>query len=185
MVCIIQDNHHLYLTSIQIYLCYPTLSILFNSPLEMDKDILDILLPLLPPEGLSEANSSLSTPLHWASLNKHLATVQKLVNHTPGPGANLIDQKNKAGRTPLGEAEMAGWEEGAQWMVSVMNLTTNSSAPTEEDEEDVEFDGKDIEVEIEDADGGIARMTLQSGKDATVVATPPERNANAGSDAPA
>lgn len=37
-------------------------------------------------------------------------------------GVQLIDVRNAAGRTPLGEAELAGWEEGAQWLVQVMNL---------------------------------------------------------------
>lgn len=87
--------------------------------------------------------------------------MKKLVNYLPGPGVNLIDQKNKVGRTPLGEAEMVGWEEGAQWMVSVMNLTTNSSESVDaEDDEEVAVDGNDIEVEIEDAEGDVARMTF-------------------------
>lgn len=98
-----------------------------------------------------------------------MATVKKLVNFSPGPGANLIDQKNKAGRTPLGEAELAGWDEGAQWMVSVMNLTTNSSevadanldGEVDPDEDDaIGVDGAEIEVEIQDAEGGVARMKL-------------------------
>jgi len=84
---------------------------------------------------------------------------------------------------------MAGWEEGAQWMVSVMNLTTNSSSdvPAEgaeaeaEAEEGVEFDGRDIEVEIEDAEGGVARMTIAGGggKDSNSRAS--DQNPNAGS----
>jgi uncharacterized protein len=126
--------------------------------------ILDFLLSFIPQDGLLESNCSHSTPLHWAALNGHLTTVKKLINHTPGPGANLIDQKNKAGRTPLGEAELAGWQEGAQWMVSVMNLTTTNSPESVDDDvevdEDVEKDGKEIEVEIQDADGGVAEMML-------------------------
>ena len=127
-------------------------------------DILDLLLPLIPPDGLLQSNESQSTPLHWVALNGHLNTVKKLINYSPGPGPNLIDQKNKAGRTPLGEAEMAGWDEGAQFMVSVMNLATGSSEPIDvDDDEGVDVDAKDIEVEIEDADGGVAKMTI-SGK---------------------
>jgi hypothetical protein len=83
-----------------------------------DVDILTYLLPLLPPSMLSVQNASKSTALHWASTNKHLPIVQKLAGAQP----SLIDIKNAAGRTPLGEAELAEWDEGAQWMVSVMTL---------------------------------------------------------------
>jgi hypothetical protein len=89
------------------------------------------------------------------------------VRYPNGPGVRLIDVKNAAGRTPLGEAELAGWEEGAKWFVEVMNLDeAPPAAETGEDvgDEDVGVDAKDIEVEIEDADGKVAKMSL-SGKD--------------------
>lgn len=70
------------------------------------------------------------------------------------------------GRSVLGVAEEAGWEEGARWMVSVMRLgeETGEGAcglPKEGGSgEDEKFEGGEVEVEIEDADGGIARMSL-------------------------
>lgn len=88
-----------------------------------------------------------------------------------GTGPDLIDVKNAAGRTPLDEAELAGWQEGALWFVSVMNLE-GSEAKAEEGEERVEEEdvganadepiapGQDIEVEIQDADGQIAKMSI-------------------------
>ncbi|KIJ52560.1 hypothetical protein M422DRAFT_202707 [Sphaerobolus stellatus SS14] len=123
------------------------------------EDILDYLLPLLPSSLLSTSNKSGSTPLHWATLNSHLPIIKKLVLFPGSPGASLIDQKNEAGRSPLAEAEFAGWEEGAQWLVSQMNLDDGIK---EQDAPDEEVDGPvgDIEVEIEDADGKVARMTL-------------------------
>lgn len=106
-------------------------------------------------------------------------------------GADLIDVKNTAGHTPLDEAELAGWQEGALWLVKVMNLEPQSQSspaigsqlPKESTgDEDVEAEGvtkdggdegegdadeeagaidpRDIEVEIQDADGGIAKMRI-------------------------
>lgn len=79
-----------------------------------------------------------------------------------GPGRDLIDIKTKAGLSPLGEAELAGWEEGAKWFVEVMNLDPEGSKERPGDEDatlDTE-DKRDIEVEIEDAEGRIAKMTI-------------------------
>jgi hypothetical protein len=78
----------------------------------------------------------------------------------------LIEIKNIAGRSPLGEAELAGWEEGAKWFVQVMNLD-HEQEPTGlgEGEGDATLDteneiDRDIEVEIQDADGQIAKMRI-------------------------
>ncbi|PPQ79920.1 hypothetical protein CVT24_003764 [Panaeolus cyanescens] len=133
-------------------------------------DLLNYLLPLLPSSALSAQNSSGSTPLHWAALNSQLEIAQTLVQHPDGPGKDLIDIKNKAGHSPLADAELAGWDEGAKWFVEVMNLDTEGSkeGPVDEDE-DAPLDpevARDIEVEIEDADGQIARMKI-SGSGAT------------------
>ena len=122
------------------------------------------MLPLLPPTIISAQNHSGSTPLHWAALNSHLDIAQKLVQHPLGPGCDLIEIKNIAGRSPLGEAELAGWEEGAKWFVQVMNLNDHEQEPEElEGECDVDTESgvdRDIEVEIQDADGHIAKMTI-------------------------
>ena len=124
------------------------------------------MLPLLPPTIISAQNHSGSTPLRWAALNSHLDIAQKLVQHPLGPGRDLIEINNIAGRSPLGEAELAGWEEGAKWFVQVMNLNH------EQEPEELEGEGdatpldtesgidRDIEVEIQDADGQIAKMTI-------------------------
>ncbi|KAI0645111.1 cytoplasmic protein [Trametes meyenii] len=120
-------------------------------------DALDYLLPLLPPSLLAERNNAGSTPLHWAALNSHLSVAQKLVQFPGGPGVDLIDIKNSAGRSPLGEAETVGWEEGAKWFVQVMNLDDG----TQEEEEVQPAEAvQDIEVEIQDAEGQVAKMTL-------------------------
>ncbi|KAJ3004838.1 hypothetical protein NUW54_g4619 [Trametes sanguinea] len=120
-------------------------------------DALDYLLPLLPASLLAARNNAGSTPLHWAALNSHLAVAQKLVQFPGGPGVDLIDIKNEAGRSPLGEAETAGWEEGAKWFVEVMNL--DEKAKGEEELQPAEG-LENVEVEIEDAEGQVARMTL-------------------------
>lgn len=114
---------------------------------------------------ISATNNAQSTALHWAAVNSQLSISKKLVQCPNGPGVRLIDAKNVAGRTPLGEAELAGWEEGARWFVEVMNLdeaprATESAEDVGED--DVGTDAQDIEVEIEDADGQIAKMSISS-----------------------
>ncbi|KAI0774855.1 ankyrin [Trametes elegans] len=125
-------------------------------------DALDYLLPLLPPALLAARNGAGSTALHWAALNRHLAVAQKLVRCAGGPGVDLIDVKNDAGRSPLGEAEMVGWEEGAKWFVQVMNLEEDGSGGGGKDEEELQpaESTQDIEVEIQDAEGQVAKMTI-------------------------
>lgn len=87
--------------------------------------------------------------------------MQQLVELPGGPGIDLIDMKNEAGRSPLGEAEMAGWQEGAKWLVEVMKLDTDEIK--EEDGDEVIDESQDVEVEIEDADGQVARMKISGG----------------------
>lgn len=96
--------------------------------------------------------------MHWAALNQHLPIMQKLVELPGGPGIDLIDIKNSAGRSPLGEAEMAGWQEGAKWLVQVMNLDIDGAQ--EENGDEVVDGAQDVEVEIEDANGQIAKMKI-------------------------
>ncbi|TFK44986.1 hypothetical protein BDQ12DRAFT_621534, partial [Crucibulum laeve] len=128
-------------------------------------DTLEYLLPIIPPSLLSSQNQSGSTPLHWAAVNTHLNVAKKLVGFKDGPGVDLIDIKNTAGHSPLAEAELAGWDEGAKWMVEVMNLGPEKLGDTpggdaEEDVDAAEVLERDIEVEIEDADGQVAKMTI-------------------------
>ena len=111
---------------------------------------------MISPSLLSIQNDAGSTALHWAALNSHLPIMQKLVQHPQGPGKDLIDIKNSAGRTPLGEAEMIGWDEGAKWLVESMNLDEGSKG---EEDQPVE-PGQAIEVEIQDAEGQVAKMKI-------------------------
>ena len=119
--------------------------------------MLDYLLKIISPSLLSVQNEAKSTALHWAAMNSHLEVAQKLVKHPQGPGIDLIDIKNDARRSPLGEAENNGWEEGAKWFVEVMNLDEGGK---EEEELKPAEGATDIEVEIQDADGQIAKMKI-------------------------
>lgn len=103
-------------------------------------ELLDVLLPIVPSSLLSAQNIAGSTALHWAALNAQLGTARALVGFPGGPGADLIDIKNTAGRSPLGEAEAAGWDEGAKWMVEVMRL--DWAGATQGDEEVAETDDR-------------------------------------------
>ncbi|KAG2142254.1 ankyrin repeat-containing domain protein [Suillus bovinus] len=124
-------------------------------------DVLDYLLPLVSPSILSAQNNAGSTALHWAAVNQHLEVAQKLVRFT---GVDAIDIKNKAGRSPLGEAEMIGWDEGARWFVQEMRLDETNHDDVNDNEEDGLVDAaQDVEVEIQDADGQVAKMTISSG----------------------
>jgi len=86
-----------------------------------------------------------------------LDVVKRLTLYPNGPGRDLIDIKNKYGRSPLSEAEFAGWDEGAKWFVEMMNLDV---APDEEDDVANEAEDHPVEVEIQDADGQIAGFTV-------------------------
>jgi len=88
-----------------------------------------------------------------------------LVGFPEGPGVDLIDIKNRAGLSPLGEAENAGWDEGAKWLVEMMKLDSQSGDDPKEEvgdvnEEDSITTGGDVEIEIQDADGQVARMRI-------------------------
>ena len=141
-------------------------------------DILAYILPLIPPSSLSTQNSSGSTPLHWATLNEQLGAMKALVAHPTGPGAKLVDIKNNAGRTALGEAEMAGWDAGAVWLVGAMDVNESKEDAQGLDEGeltgeavgDADVEGTEpleIHVEVQDAESGISRMTINA--DATLV----------------
>lgn len=103
-------------------------------------ELLDVLLPIVPSSLLAAQNRAGSTALHWAALNAQLGTARALVCFPNGPGADLIDVKNTAGRSPLGEAEAAGWDEGAKWMVEVMRL--DEAGATQGEEEVAETDDR-------------------------------------------
>ncbi|KAH7929582.1 ankyrin [Leucogyrophana mollusca] len=127
-------------------------------------DVLEYLLPLVPPSLISAQNEALSTPLHWAALNQHLTVAQKLIQFPAGPGADLIDIKNASGRSPLGEAENAGWEDGARWLVQMMKLEEGEGAVGDAGEDEHLDASQNVEVEIEDAEGKVARMIIGGGQ---------------------
>ncbi|GBE80792.1 predicted protein [Sparassis crispa] len=120
-------------------------------------EALEYLLRLVSPSLLSAQNDAKSTALHWAALNSHLPCAKALVNFPSGPGTDLIDIKNSAGRSPLGEAENVGWDEGAKWFVEVMNLDEGGRR---KEELQTAENPSDIEVEIQDAEGQIAKMKI-------------------------
>ncbi|KAJ7815678.1 hypothetical protein B0H14DRAFT_2846984 [Mycena olivaceomarginata] len=88
-------------------------------------DVLDYLLPIVPPTLLSARNSAQSTPLHWAALNSHLEVVKKLMMKLD------VDGDVKEGKGD----------------------DTN-------DGEDLSLPAEGVEIEIEDADGQMAKMRI-------------------------
>ncbi|KAI0291265.1 hypothetical protein BC826DRAFT_1023268 [Russula brevipes] len=123
--------------------------------------LLDVLLPIVPPSLLSAQNRAGSTALHWAALNSQLAAARALVEFPGGPGIDLIDVRNAAGRSPLGEAEAAGWDEGAKWMAEVMRLDVGDGASRAgaEDGAAVGEDEESADFQVggsQDADGRIS-----------------------------
>jgi len=80
-------------------------------------------------------------------MNSHLQIAKALIEHPGGPGPTLIDAHNSAGRSPLGEAELAGWEEGAKYFVEVMGIQ----------EGHMEAEGTTDTVEIEPEIKGTAK----------------------------
>lgn len=96
--------------------------------------------------------------MHWAALNSHLEVAKALVEFPAGPGLDLIDIKNTAGRSPLAEAEFSGWDEGAKWLVEIMKLDPEANG--QETDEAATVEAEDVEVEIEDTDGQVAKLSL-------------------------
>lgn len=79
-------------------------------------------------------------------------------------GPALISIRNNAGRTPLGEAEHAGWDDGARWLVSVMDFDadgeggeSNINEGTSDDADDTE----DMET-VEAASSEMEKMRLET-----------------------
>jgi len=122
--------------------------------------LLDILLPIVPLSLLSASNRAGSTALHWAALNAQLAAARRLVEFPGGPGVYLLDIKNAAGRSPLGEAEAAGWDEGAKWMVEVMRMVDAGEVGAVAEEEEETADSQ-IDDQDQDTDGQAARISVE------------------------
>lgn len=98
-------------------------------PFLLIAELAEYLLPLLPSPAFSAQNTSGSTPLHWASLNGHLELAKLLVLAPASSGDKLIDIKNEAGYTAVGEAELAERSEIAMWLVGRMILNDKTSDP--------------------------------------------------------
>jgi len=124
-------------------------------------DLLNYILPHIPGSLLAVENTSgRSTPLHWAAVNAHLSIAQAIVSHPGGPGSLLINAHNAAGRSPLGEAELAGADDVAKWFVEVMMIEQGTGIMEE-----------DAEGENQASDGPAA---AGPGKTETVVEAPAE-----------
>jgi uncharacterized protein len=115
----------------------------------------------VPSSLLSTSNRAGSTALHWAALNSQLAAARRLVEFPGGPGVDLIDIKNAAGRSPLGEAEAAGWDEGAKWMVEVMRLVDAGGVGAVAEGEGNPADSQSEDQDQEDADVGATRISVE------------------------
>ncbi|KAG8978281.1 hypothetical protein FRB90_008502, partial [Tulasnella sp. 427] len=70
----------------------------------------------------------------------------RLIEYPGGPGSALIDQKNQAGLTAIGEAGMQEWEEGAKWLVEKMTLDFGGGKEETGVEELPEGDAEGTEV---------------------------------------
>lgn len=106
-------------------------------------DLLNYMLPHIPASLLEVENTTgRSTPLHWAAINAHLSVAQAIVSHPGGLGPLLINAHNAAGLSPLGEAELAGADDLAKWLVEVMTI----------DPEPGMVEGEGVEEQIKDQD---------------------------------
>ncbi|KAF9649492.1 ankyrin [Thelephora ganbajun] len=126
-------------------------------------DLLDYLVPnYIPPSLATVQNSSAgSTPLHWATLNKQLDVVKQLVKLCGALGPSVLDVKNKSGRSAITGAEMNEWTEGVTWMVGVMSVDDSGDTAQETDEV---VESEDVQVEIQDAEGRIAKLSVKDGQ---------------------
>jgi hypothetical protein len=127
-------------------------------------DVLKYVLPNINPSLLQVENTTgRSTPLHWAAVNAHLAVAQTLISHPTGPGPLLIDAHNAAGLSPLGEAELAGADEVAKWLVEVMNIRQEDmkEVETAEEIETPKRDDPQETVEGKKLSDGIKSLTVE------------------------
>ena len=73
----------------------------------------------------------------------------------------MLDVKNKNGRSAITEAEMNEWTEGVTWMVGVMSVCDSGGAAQETDEV---VESEDVQVEIQDAEGRVAKLSMKGGQ---------------------
>ena len=73
----------------------------------------------------------------------------------------MLDVKNKSGRSAITDAEMNEWTEGVTWMVGVMSVDDSGGAAQETDEV---VESGDVQVEIQDAEGRVAKLSMKDGQ---------------------
>ena len=73
----------------------------------------------------------------------------------------MLDIKNKSGRSAITEAEMNEWTEGITWMVGVMSVDDSGGTGQETDEV---VESGDVQVEIQDAEGRVAKLNVKDGQ---------------------
>ena len=87
----------------------------------------------------------------------------------------MLDVKNQGGRSAITEAEMSEWAEGVTWMVGVMSVGDSGGAAQETDEV---VEPEDVQVEIQDAEGRVAKLNMKDGqvegiKDSSILSSSP------------
>ena len=87
----------------------------------------------------------------------------------------MLDIKNKSGRSAITEAEMNEWAEGVNWMVGVMTIDDTGGTAQETDEI---VESGDVQVEIQDAEGRVAKLSMKGGqaeevKNGSTASSPP------------
>ncbi|EJT96996.1 hypothetical protein DACRYDRAFT_59950 [Dacryopinax primogenitus] len=119
------------------------------------EDVLSYLLPLMPPSLLTTPNTSLSLPVHWAALNRHLPILAILVSDTRIDGAHLIALPNGSGKSSLTVAEEEGWDEGASWLADKIELALavgegeTAEGVEEEDVGEEPAEGEKMDVDVQ------------------------------------
>ena len=73
----------------------------------------------------------------------------------------MLDVKNKNGRSAITEAEMNEWAEGVTWMVGAMSVDDSGGTTQEADEA---AESGDVQVEIQDAEGRVAKLSVKDGQ---------------------
>lgn len=73
----------------------------------------------------------------------------------------MLDAKNKSGRSAITEAEMNEWADGVTWMVGAMSVDDSGGAAKETDEV---VESGDVQVEIQDAEGRVAKLNVKDGQ---------------------
>ncbi|CUS09704.1 unnamed protein product [Tuber aestivum] len=117
--------------------------------------------PIKPHPFVAQRNSSGNTPLHWAALNGHLDIVKLLMDR--GGADPLV--ANNAGHNVLFEAQSAGKEDVAKFLLETCPELAAPVGRTEEGEaaEEGEGAGKGKEPETQPVTGGMEELNVSAG----------------------